>query len=305
MIVWLNGTCLPAAEAAVPLLDGGYLYGDGVYETFRVYGGRPFDLAGHLARMARNLEALEYRWRPEAGAVHDALSQVLKANGWERADARARLTVSRGADPDDPMPLSGHPDLSPTVSLVVRALGGREDGWQRDGIALLSMPAAYARGNFPHLKTLNSLPTVTALRRARAAGCDEALLVDAEGRVLEAATSNVFLVRGRALVTPPLELGLLAGRTRALVLDGAAALGLEVREEAFGPAELAAADEAFLCGSVKEVVPVTAVDGRPAGGGRPGPVTRKVQEAYRAHVRAGLEREARPEERGSGPGNEP
>lgn len=288
MIVWLNGTCLPAAEARIPLLDGGYLYGDGVYETFRVYAGRPFDLAGHLARMARNLEALEYRWRPGDAEVREALAQVLAANAWEAADARARLTVSRGADPDDPMPLSGHPGLAPTVSLVVRALGGREAAWQRDGIAVLSMPAEFARGNFPHLKTLNSLPTVSALRRARAAGCDEALLVDAEGRVLECATSNVFLVRGRNLVTPPLALGLLAGRTRALVLAGAADLGLAVSEAAFSPDDLIAADEAFLCGSVKEVAPITAVDGRPAGGGRPGPVTREVQAAYRAHVRRTL-----------------
>jgi len=288
MIVWLNGTCLPAAEARIPLLDGGYLYGDGVYETFRVYAGRPFDLAGHLARMNGNLEALEYRWRPDAAAVREALAQVLAANGWETADARARLTVSRGADPEDPMPLCGHADLAPTVSLMARALGGREAAWQREGIAVLSMPAEFARGNFPSLKTLNSLPTVSALRRARAAGCDEALLVDAEGRVLECATSNVFLVRGRTLVTPPLALGLLAGRTRALVLASAADLGLAVSEAPFRLDDLLAADEAFLCGSVKEVVPVTAVDGRPAGGGRPGPVTRQVQAAYRARVRRAL-----------------
>lgn len=288
MIVWLNGRCTPAAEARVPLLDGGYLYGDGVYETLRVYAGRPFDLGGHLARMERNLEALEFAWRPDAAVLRAALAEVLAANGWEQVDARARITVSRGADPDDPMPLSGHRELTPTVSLVVRPAGDREAAWQRDGIAVLSMPAAFARGNFPHLKTLNSLPTVTALRRARAAGCDEALLVDAEGRVLEGATSNVFLVRGTALATPPLDLGLLAGRTRALILDLAADLDLTTREEAFTPADLAAADEAFLCGSVKEVVPITAVDGKRAGGGRPGPVTRRIQAAYRGRVLASL-----------------
>lgn len=288
MIVWLDGTCMDAAEARISVLDGGYLYGDGVYETFRVYEGRPFDLPGHLDRMARNLDALGFLWRPSEHEVLGALAEVLDLNGWRDRDVRARLTVSRGADLETPLPLSGHTDLPPTVSLFAQPVGERNARWRREGIGVLTMPAAFARGNFPLLKTLNSLPTVTALRRARAAGCDEALLVDVEGRVLECATSNIFLVEDGGLRTPPLELGLLAGRTRALVLEQADALGLETRDAAFDVETLKAADEVFLCGSVKEVVPVVAVDGSAVGDGEAGPVTRRLQDAYRRGVRESL-----------------
>ncbi|MBU0741626.1 aminotransferase class IV [bacterium] len=284
MIVFLNGKYCAAGEARVSLFDGGYLYGDGMFETIRLYVGRPFDLAGHLARMSSNLETLGYAYRPSPPVIGDVIAELVRRNGLESRDARCRLTVSRGGGPGDPLPLSGHGALPPTVSIFLQPLDPVLALWQRDGISVLSMRAGFSRGDFPHLKTLNYLTTVTALRLAHAAGCQEALLVDGENRVLEGATSNVFLVRTGSLYTPPLALGLLAGRTRDMILALAAAGGIASHEAPLSIADLCEADEAFLCGSVKEIVPIVAVDGSPVGDGMPGPVTRYLLREYRRGV---------------------
>lgn len=284
MIVFLNGKYFEADEARISLFDGGYLYGDGMFETLRTYAGRPFDLPGHLARLSRNLEALGYAYRPDAGEIMAVLEELAARNGLADADARCRLTVSRGGDPADPLPLAEHGDLPPTVSIFMTPLPAALAKWQREGIAVLSMGAGFHRGDFPELKTLNYLTTVTALRRAHAAGCQEALLVDGESRVLEGATSNVFLAEAGALATPPLELGLLAGRTRDMVMSLASADGLVCREAPVALSDLRRADEVFLCGSVKEIVPVVAVDGAPVGDGAPGPITSRLQKRYRRGV---------------------
>ena len=284
MIVYLNGNYCPATDARISLFDGGYLYGDGMFETVRLYAGRPFDLDGHLARLAANLAALDYAWRPERIDLGGVIDELARRNGLSGADARCRITVSRGGSADDPLPLERHTELAPTVSVYLAPLDPALRDWQRAGVGVRTMNAGFTRGVFPHLKTLNYLTTVTALRLAHAAGCREALLVDGEGHVLEGATSNVFLVRGGELVTPPLDLGLLAGRTRRTLLEVAASAGLRAHETPFTAAEVCTADEAFLCGSVKEIVPITAVDGIPVGDGAPGPLTLRLQKDYRRGV---------------------
>ncbi len=284
MLVWLNGECIAASEAKISLLDGGYLFGDGVFETLRLYQGRPFDLSGHLERMTHQLEVLEYQWRPERKIFAAAILELLSANNWRDIDARCRITVSRGCTEHDPMPLTGHETLAPTVSIMIQPLGERLALWHRDGIRVCTMTEDFARGNFPHLKSLNYLPTIMAMRRAHAQGCDEALLIDSDGRVLEGATSNVFMVNNGVLTTPPLSQGLLAGRTRAMVLDLADEFDLTTQEQPFRPLELRSADEAFLCGSVKEIVPMIALDDHAIGAGHPGDITQQLQNKYRRRV---------------------
>ncbi len=288
MIVFLNGKYHDAREARVGLFDGGYLYGDGVFETVRLYAGRPFDLDGHLVRLADNLAALDFAWRPDPAAMAEIVAELVRRNGLSGRDARCRLTVSRGGSPDDPLPLDGLGSLTPTVSAWVQPLGPHLAAWQRDGVAVAVLREGFRRGNSPGVKSLNYLPTVLALREAGRRGCAEALICDERDRLLEGATSNVFVVRGGRLATPPLSRGLLGGRTRALVIAAAARLGLLCDETDVTAADAAGADEVFLCGSVKEIVPVTAVDGVPVGDGAPGPVTRRLQEAYRRGVRDSL-----------------
>lgn len=284
MIVFLNGKYCPAEEARISLFDGGYLYGDGMFETIRLYEGRPFDLPGHLARLSGNLAALEYAWRPDPAETAAVIAELARRNGLADADARCRITVSRGGSHRDPLPLEGYADLPPTISIYVLPLSPDLVRWQREGVGVRTMRSGFSRGVFPHLKTLNYLTTVTALRLAHAVGCREALLTDVDGRILEGATSNIFLVRGGGLATPPLDLGLLPGRTRSTLMETAAAAGLPTLEVSFTAAEVRAADEAFLCGSVKEIVPIVAVDGAPVGNSAPGPVTLRLQKDYRRGV---------------------
>ncbi len=295
MVVYLNGAYLEAAAARVSLFDGGYLYGDGLYETLRLYAGRPFDLEGHLARLTRELALLGYAWRPDAAAIRAIFTELAARNGLLGVDARARLTISRGGTPDEPLPLEPAAVGAETVSAWTLPLSADLPGWQEDGVAVCVMKSPFARGNFPQLKTLNTLPPVMALRFAHGEGCQEAILVDRQGKLLEGATSNLFLVHGTRLTTPPARLGLLAGRTRALVVRLAAAAGLELAETACDRRDLLTADEAFLSGSVKEIVPIVRADGRAIGDGRPGPVTRDIQQRYRRAVVESLAAPAGPD----------
>jgi branched-subunit amino acid aminotransferase/4-amino-4-deoxychorismate lyase len=284
LIVYLNGQFVDAAAARVSLFDGGYLYGDGLYETLRLYGGQPADLEGHLGRLCRELELLGYGWRPDPAAIRLLFAELAARNGLAGQDARARLTVSRGGTPDDPLPLDGLDALPETVSAWVAPIGPEVAQWQQEGVAACVMKSPFARGNFPQLKTLNYLPALVAMRFARAEGCQEALLVDRQGKLLEGTTSNLFLVRDGCLLTPAPRLGLLAGRTRARVLALAGEAGLRALETAFDRRDLLTAPEAFLSGSVKEIVPLVRVDGLPVGDGVPGPVTRDLQKRYRQAV---------------------
>lgn len=281
MVVYLNGSYLDDTSASISIFDGGYLYGDGVFETLRLYRGVPFDLSGHLQRMADQLESLDYDWRPDPARIGEIISELVHRNNLRDQDSRCRLTVSRSGLPGHPLLLSGYRDLAPTVSAFVQPLGPEIAHMQNDGIRLKVMHSEFARGNFPQIKSLNYLTTIMALRCAHRDGCAEALLTDTDGHVLECATSNIFMLRAGILSTPPLKLGLLPGRTRGMIMDLAVGLDFQVQETVFTIDTLSAADEIFISGSVKEVVPVIGLDDQQIGDGRPGPVTRTCQETYR------------------------
>jgi branched-chain amino acid aminotransferase len=166
--------------------------------------------------------------------------------------------------------------LAPVAPELVR--------WQAEGIPVICLEEGYARGNFPELKTLNALATLSALRRAAAAGCPEALLTGPHGQLLEGAVSNIFLVAGDHLVTPASEGGFLAGRTRERILKIASREKLDVRKEVIDRRQLNAAREVFVVSSVREVLPVVRIDGQAVGEGIPGPVTRLIQDKYRALI---------------------
>jgi branched-chain amino acid aminotransferase len=290
MIVYLNGNYLDARQAAVSLFDAGYLHGDGLFETIRLYRGRAHDLDGHLDRLQRQIDLLGYGWRAQPAAVLEILTELAARNELADRDSRARLTVSRGGEPGRLLAIEHSRSATPTVSVILTELPAELGRWQREGIAAVVMKPEFARGNFPQLKSLNYLSSLLALRFARAAQAQEALLVNEAGLVLEGATSNVFLVRSGRLYTPPLRLGLLAGRTRAWVLATAAALTIDCLEEAWGAGGFATADEVFVSGSVREILPVVKIDGQLIADGRPGPVTCALQKRYRHDVEAALAR---------------
>lgn len=294
MVVYLNGRYVDAREAMVSAWDGGYLYGDGVYTTLRLYGGRPLDLPAHLGRLRRHAAALELAVPLADEAFAAVIGRLAEANGLAGSggpaggDGRLRITVSRGGDPDDPLPLRDLARLAPTVLLTLSPVPPAFAQWAQDGIAACLLEPGSGRGNLPHLKTLNGLPALLAQRQAAARGCQEALLLSEDGHLLEGAVSNLFVVRDGRLATPAGADGLLAGRTRERVLALAAAAGLACEPCRLLPADLLGADEAFTAGSVREILPVVAVDGVPIGDGRPGPLTRRLQAAYRAQVAGDL-----------------
>lgn len=281
MIVYLDGQYRDSRTASVSIWDGGFLYGDGVYTTLRLYRGRPLDLAAHAERLRRHAAALDLRLPADRAGLADIIAELVARNGYRGRDARVRITVTRGADPDRPLPLDRLDEIHPTLLVTVGPLPPDLAAWQRAGIAAICLPEGFARGNLPALKTLNAVTSVLAQRRAAAAGCVEAILTGPDGRLLEGAVSNLFLVRAGVVSTPAADAGaFLAGRTRERVIAICRMLGRPVREEHLLATDLAGADEAFVASSVREILPVVRVDGRNVGDGAPGPVTRAVQAAY-------------------------
>jgi len=284
-VVYLAGEYTAAESASIPMLSGAFLYGEGVFTTLRLYRGQPWDLDGHLARLRDNARHLDLICPPDLDELAAILDELVERNGLAASDSRARITVCRGGHPDRLMLLDNLASVPVLLGVFLFPLPSELSAWQERGIAVVSLEAGTDRGALAALKSICYLPSVLALRRAAAAGCQEALLVDTSGQVLEGATSNVFTVRADgSLTTPPAAGGLLAGRTRARVIALARARGLEVVESSQVSADLARSPEVFMTGSVKEIVPVVSVDGKIVGNGTPGPVTRRLQIAYRQNV---------------------
>jgi len=288
MIVYLNGSYVDASTAKISLFDGGYLFGDGLFETLRCYGGRPFDLEGHLERLQRQLDLLSYSWLPDGGTIRVIIDKLAKENDLIDQDARVRVTISRGAPVGNPLEMFDLEDRETTFSITLVPLPKELPLWQREGVSVQIMKPFFARGNFPQLKTLNYLPSLLANRFAHASQCQEALLVNRQGQMLEGASSNIFLIREGTFCTPPPRLGLLAGRTRAMVLEAARKLGHPCQELPFDRRDLFTAEEVFLTSSIKEVVPVVYIDGSPVASGRPGELTLDLQKQYRQDVENAL-----------------
>jgi branched-chain amino acid aminotransferase len=279
----VNGRILPAAEASVSVLDNGFAFGDSVYETLRTYAGRPFALARHLARLRASAARLAFAIPQGDAEIAEGLAELLRAAGNE--ESYLRLIVSRGVG-----------DLSyrfervqgPTLVAVVKPLEPIPEAQRRDGVALalVSVRRNHPLALDPAIKSSNLLNNVLATREAQARGALEALLLNAEGHLAEGAGSNVFVVRGGVVRTPPLDEGLLAGITRALVIETAERLAIPLREEPLLEADVRSAEELFVTSTLKEVLPGVRLDGAAIGDGRPGPITRRLQAAYSERTRS-------------------
>ena len=273
MKVWLNGALVEEDEARISPSDHGLLVGDGVFETLRWYDGVPFDLSEHLRRLAAGCRTLGVT--PAAGPELEAAAHaVVDANGLR--DARMRITVTSGSGPAGLVRGTG----PPTVLVVALPL----TPWPPTSTAVISDVRRDERSPLAGVKTVSLADSAHALAHARAAGADEALLLNGAGELCEATTANVFLVHDGVAATPPIAAGCLAGITREHVLT------LGAVERALSPADLASAQEVFLTSSTREVQPLVAVDGRPVGDGEPGPVTARLAEAYSTLVRETLGR---------------
>lgn len=285
-IVLLNDRLVPAARATIAALDRGFLYGDGLCETIRAYGGRPFALDAHLGRLARSARVFRIPFERSVAHWQPRIARLLRANQLHDRDAALRLTVSRGAGPIAMLP---PPGLRPTTLLVATPLDARIAAAHRNGVAICFFPFRLVTATEQSHKTLHYLPAVLGKMIASRRGAWEAVYLGADDTVLEGTTSNVFIVRDGALVTPPLH-GILPGITRRVLTTIAKRARLTISELPITRDELFTADELFLTATTIEILPVVRVERRPIGNGAPGPVTRALQARYRRFVDAALAR---------------
>jgi len=273
--VSINGVLAPAEKARISVLDNGFTLGDGVYETLRTYGGRPFRLDLHLARLRASALRVGIEIATSDGDVRRWLDAAIEAVGEQ--ECYVRTIVTRGVGD-----VTYHFDRvkGPTIAILARRFEPLPVEHYEQGIAAAVVSVRRNPGNAadPAIKSCSLLNSVLAVREAQQRGCVEGIMLNTRGEVAEGASSNVFAVRDGALHTPPLAAGILAGITRQLVMEIARESGIVIREEPLPEAALRSADEAFITSSVREVVPIATLDGRP------GSVTRQLLLAFRAYA---------------------
>jgi branched-chain amino acid aminotransferase len=276
-MVWVNGERMASDAMHLSALDRGFTLADGVFETMLVRRGVIFRLERHLQRLrdgARVLRiGLPYTIESE---LEEAARTAAGASGKEAA--AVRLTVSRGPGAHG---LAPRDVATGTVVITADALPAFPAALHEHGLSALTASARRdERALTSGVKTLAYTEAIASLGRARDEGADEVIFLDTEGHVSEASASNIFIVSGAALVTPPLSCGVLPGITREAIIELAATLGVQMMERPVSPSELSGADEAFLTSSLRGIAPLVRVDGRAIASGSVGQVTRELSAAY-------------------------
>jgi len=284
-IVFAAGKFGPAASAGVSVFDHGLLYGDGVFEGIRAYNGRVFKLERHIERLFDSAKAIRLDIQRSRDEVAELVLEACRRN--EITDGYIRLVVTRGPGDLGIDPRScPHPDII-VIAKQVRALYN-QSGQTPCGVTLVTSALRRHAPDVlsPAIKSLNYLNNILARIEANDKGADEALFLDNNGYVAEATVDNFFIVVDRTLLTPPTATNL-KGITRETVLELAADLGIRTEERYFTLFDVWTAREAFMCGTMAEIVPVASVDGREIGiAGAPGPMTARLAAAYERTVRS-------------------
>lgn len=279
-LVYLNGSIVPKGEAKVSPFDYGFLYGFGLFETMRAYGGHLFRLSQHVKRLKRSAEILGLAEPLGRYDLERACLETLRAN--TLGDARLRLTVTAGEG-------APRPDLStcsaPTVLVSAQAyVPLLAEVYSRGYRATVSSLHRNSQSPLSRLKVSSYMENLLARREALLAGTEEALFLNENGFLAEGSLSNIFLVVRDGLITPSLGSAALPGITREAVLELASSLGIEAQERPIALEELLQADEAFLTNSLMEVMPLVEVGDRAIGQARPGLLTLTLATAYRKLV---------------------
>jgi branched-chain amino acid aminotransferase len=281
VIAYVDGKWTPAEEARISVLDHGLLYGDGVFEGIRVYGGVPFLLDEHLDRLAASARAIVLDLPAERAEMAKLCREAARRAGLD--DGYLRLVVTRGAGA---LGVSPHTCARASLIVIAAPLTLYPPERYRDGVRLVTSSLRRSASDAlpPQIKSLNYLTSVLASIEARRQGADEAVLLNAQGLIAECTADNLFLVSGGRVLTPAVASGALAGITRALVSRLLNEQGLECVESPLTPADAWTADELFLTGTGAEIVPVCEIDGRPLPLARP--VTERVRAAFADYVEA-------------------
>jgi len=282
--VYVNGKIASAAQAAIPVYDHGFLYGEGVYETLRTYNHVPFLYDGHCRRLRASAGFLELDVPFTDEQLLEWIGQTMAAAG-AMEEAYIRVLLTRGVGE-----LTYDIDATPAPSLViiVKPLDEPPARMLSEGIRIALVPILrnHPGSVNPIIKSNNLLNNALAMQEAKRRGAEEGLMCNYRGELSECSQANFFIVRGGVALTPASEAGLLEGLTRAFLFEVGRDAGIEVRGGTLFPKDLEAADEAFITSTTRELSPVTRIDEREVGGGRPGPVTLRLLEAYRRRARA-------------------
>ncbi len=282
--VYIDGKLIDKEHAAVSVYDHGLLYGDGVFEGIRVYGGKVFLLAEHVDRLYESALAIRLTIPLSKSEMVRAVEDTVKANAI--GDGYVRLVVTRGAGY---LGLDIRKTSHPMVIVIADTISLYPEEFYRNGLAIITAstirnhPAALSA----RIKSLNYLNNILAKIEATDAGCQEALMLNHKGEVAECTGDNIFIVRRGVLKTPPTDAGILEGVTRNVVLKLAREAGLPAQEVTLLRHDIFASDECFLTGTAAEVVPVVKLDGRDIGTGKPGPVTQDLRGRFQRLVRGG------------------
>ncbi len=282
MKVYLNGKFVDREKAVVSVFDHGLLYGDGVFEGIRSYDGLVFKLREHIDRLFESAHTIMLAIPMSKAALVDIVRQSLRVN--RLTDAYIRLVVTRGVGD---LGLDPRKCAKPTVFLIADEIQLYPKKLYEQGLALITVATQrnVPEALNPQIKSLNYLNNILAKIEAITAGYEEAIMLSPSGYVTECTGENIFMVKGRQLLTPPPYIGVLRGITRRTVMELAGRQRLEVREELLTRHDLFNADEVFLTGTAAEIVPVVKIDGRIIGSGKPGAVTKGLQQAFRQVTR--------------------
>ncbi len=279
----IGGRIVGEQEAFVPAMDRGFLFGDGVYEVLRTRRGRLFCPDRHLERLRRSASRIRVPLPLEQAGLLARIEETVAAAGNPESYVRVILTRGVGLVPNiDPDTSCGTPNLV----ILVRPLELPSPEQYERGLSAWVVETLRndRRAMDPAIKSGNYLNNILGLMEAKDRGADVALFLNAAGCLTEAPTSNAWIVKDGRILTPPPEAGILLGITRSLILEMGRAQGLPIEERAISAAELRAADEIFLTSTLKDVIAVTRLDGRPVGNGRPGPVTRDLAARFEAYA---------------------
>lgn len=279
-VIWINGRFVDIRDAKISVFDRGFLYGDAVFETMRSYAGIVFRLDEHLARIFRSFGIMKLRPPYDRRRIKESIYGTIESNRLKSASVR--LTVTRG---EGSFAIGRRDPSAPNVVISARDFEGCPARMYGRGISAKIVKARQnERAPLSSVKSANFLNHILARLDAEKGGCDEAILMNTRGLVAEAATSNIFLVKGNGIFTPSLESGALAGITRGVVIEMARGLGLRVVEGKVSPGRLIDAGEVFLTNSLVEILPVTSIDSRKIGRGKPGEITKLLHISYQKQV---------------------
>ncbi len=280
-LINLNGKIVPLHKATIPVMDHGFLYGDSVYDTFRTFSGYPLQLSEHIHRLFRSADRLQLK---SPFGHKQIMAQVFRTISayWRRfkkEDVYIRVIISRGYG-NIGFDLRLCP--TPTLIIIVKEIPSLPQKYYETGISAALVPTL--RNNpkslDPNIKSGNYLNNLLAYFDAKKQKAQDAIMQNYKGEITEATTSNIFIVKKGILYTPSLESGLLKGLIRTLLIDTARKNHLKCVEKKITKQELLNADECFLCGSIKCILPVTRCNHKKMGSGKPGPVTRKLMALF-------------------------